>query len=82
MKTKTITSKGGNGMPEHAIVSQDEWLAARKELLKEEKEFTRLRDRLTAKCRELPWVKVETVYVFDGPNGKETLPTSLTGAAN
>ena len=79
MKTKTITSKGGNGMPEHAIVSRDEWLAARKELLKEEKEFTRLRDRLTAKCRELPWVKVETAYVFDGPNGKETLVDLFDG---
>ena len=79
MKTKTITSKGGNGMPEHAIFSRDEWLAARKELLKEEKEFTRLRDRLTAKCRELPWVKVETAYVFDGPNGKETLVDLFDG---
>jgi predicted dithiol-disulfide oxidoreductase (DUF899 family) len=65
--------------PKHAIVSQDEWLAARKELLKEEKEFTRLRDRLTAKCRELPWVKVEAVYVFDGPNGQETLADLFDG---
>lgn len=39
MNTKTKTSKGGNGVPEHAVVSQDEWLAARKELLKEEKEY-------------------------------------------
>jgi predicted dithiol-disulfide oxidoreductase (DUF899 family) len=79
MNTTTETSEAGNGMPGHAIVSRDEWLAARKELLKEEKEFTRLRDRLTAKCRELPWVKVETAYVFDGPNGKETLADLFDG---
>jgi predicted dithiol-disulfide oxidoreductase (DUF899 family) len=75
----TKTSEEVNGMAKHAIVSQDEWLAARKELLKEEKEFTRLRDRLTAKCRELPWVKVEAVYVFDGPNGQETLADLFDG---
>jgi predicted dithiol-disulfide oxidoreductase (DUF899 family) len=79
MNTKTKTSKGGNGVPEHAVVSQDEWLAARKELLKEEKEFTRLRDQLTTKCRELPWVKVEKAYAFDGPDGKETLAGLFDG---
>ena len=58
---------------QHRIVSHDEWLAARKRHLENEKEFTRLRDRLSAERRELPWVKVEKPYVFDGPNGKETL---------
>ena len=79
MNTKTKTSEWGTSTPEHAIVSQDEWLAARKDLLKEEKEFTRLRDRLTAKCRALPWVKVEKAYVFDGPHGKETLADLFDG---
>ena len=55
------------------IVSEAEWLAARKELLMKEKELSRQRDALSAKRRKLPWVKVEKEYVFDGPNGKETL---------
>ena len=57
---------------QHQTVSRDEWLAARKELLRKEKEFTRLRDQLSAERRALPWVKVEKNYVFDGPNGKVT----------
>ena len=59
--------------PKHKVVSQQEWLAARKELLAAEKEFTRQRDAISAKRRELPWVKVEKNYVFDGPNGKVSL---------
>ncbi len=55
------------------IVSQEQWLAARKELLAAEKEFTRQRDALSAKRREMPWVKVEKNYIFDGPNGKVSL---------
>ena len=61
------------------IVSQEEWLAARKQLLNREKEFTRLRDQLSAARRELPWVKVEKQYVFDGPDGKETLADLFDG---
>ena len=60
------------------IVSQAEWLELRKALLAKEKEYTRLGDRLSAEKRALPWVKVEKEYVFDGPNGKETL-ASLFG---
>lgn len=55
------------------IVSRDEWLAARKALLAEEKELTRQRDRLSAKRRELPWLRVEKDYAFEGPAGRETL---------
>jgi predicted dithiol-disulfide oxidoreductase (DUF899 family) len=55
------------------IVSQAEWHAARKELLKKEKEFSRLRDQLSEQRRELPWEKVEKAYMFDGPKGKESL---------
>jgi predicted dithiol-disulfide oxidoreductase (DUF899 family) len=58
---------------QHQIVSRNEWLAARKELLRKEKEFTHLRDQLSAERRALPWVKVEKNYVFDGPSGPETL---------
>ena len=64
---------------QHQIVSRDEWLAARKELLRKEKEFTRLRDQLSAERRALPWVKVDKTYVFDGPNGKETLADLFDG---
>ena len=58
---------------QHKIVSQKEWLAARKELLNEEKKFTRERDAISSRRRELPWVKVEKNYVFDGQNGKISL---------
>ena len=61
------------------VVSRDEWLAARKQHLKKEKEFTRLRDKLSAERRELPWVKVEKNYLFDGPGGKETLADLFDG---
>ena len=55
------------------IVSRDEWLVARKQHLIKEKELTRLRDELSAERRNLPRVKVDRRYVFDGPDGKESL---------
>src|SRR5260370_39902004 len=61
------------------VVSPAELLAARKELLKKEKEFSRLRDQLSKQRRELPWEKLEKVYVFDGPKGKETLADLFGG---
>jgi predicted dithiol-disulfide oxidoreductase (DUF899 family) len=64
---------------QHRVVSHDEWLAARKELLRKEKEFTRLRDQLTEERRALPWVKVEKDYVFDGPEGKVALAELFDG---
>jgi predicted dithiol-disulfide oxidoreductase (DUF899 family) len=63
----------------HKIVSKNEWIAARKVLLKKEKEFTALRDQLSQQRRDLPWVAVDKEYVFDGPNGKETLPDLFDG---
>src|SRR3982751_4814233 len=68
-KTSTLT----NQLDQPEVVSGAEWLVARKDLLTREKEFTRLRDELTRHRRELPWVRVEKEYLFDGPNGKETL---------
>ena len=61
------------------IVSETEWLEERRKLLVREKEFTRLGDRLSAEKRKLPWVKVEKEYVFDGPQGKETLAQLFAG---
>lgn len=55
------------------VVSHDEWLTARKELLKQEKGFTKLRDELAARRREMPWEEVQKEYVFDGLEGKRTL---------
>jgi predicted dithiol-disulfide oxidoreductase (DUF899 family) len=64
---------------EHKVVSKQEWVAARKDFLAKEKEFTRLRDELSEKRRNLPWVKVEKDYVFEGPKGKETLADLFEG---
>ena len=55
------------------VVSRDEWLAARKELLAKEKELTRRRDALNVERRMLPMVAIDKEYVFDGPDGKATL---------
>src|SRR5579864_4093669 len=68
-----------SGRPTTKVVPREEWVAARKELLKKEKEFTRLRDELSRKRRELPWEKAEKQYVFEGPNGKETLAELFDG---
>lgn len=58
---------------DHNIVSHEEWLAARKQLLADEKEFTRLRDRLSQRRRDLSWEAVDKEYIFEGPNGRSTL---------
>jgi predicted dithiol-disulfide oxidoreductase (DUF899 family) len=61
------------------IVSREEWLVARKALLAREKELTHLRDKLSAERRELPWVKVEKPYVFEGASGRQTLTELFDG---
>jgi predicted dithiol-disulfide oxidoreductase (DUF899 family) len=66
-------------MEARKIASREEWLAARQALVAEEKEFTHLRDRLSAARRALPWVKVEKEYVFDTPDGKHTLAELFDG---
>jgi len=63
----------------HAVVSREEWLAARRALLAREKEATRLRDKLNAERLALPWVKVEKSYVFDTPGGKKSLADLFAG---
>jgi predicted dithiol-disulfide oxidoreductase (DUF899 family) len=60
-------------MEAHKIVSHDAWIAARKAHLAAEKAFTRSRDALSRQRRELPWEKVDKSYMFEGPNGTETL---------
>ena len=63
----------------HKVVSKKEWLAARKALLVKEKKFTHLREQLAQQRRQLPWVKVEKEYVFEGPKGRETLSDLFDG---
>ena len=58
---------------QHRVVTSTQWLKARRALLAKEKAFTRLRDKLSKQRRELPWERVEKVYIFDGPKGKESL---------
>jgi len=61
------------------IVSPAEWLAARKQLLIKEKQLTRQSDEIDRQRRELPWVRVEKSYLFDGPEGQQTLAELFAG---
>lgn len=61
------------------IVSHDEWLSARKELLVKEKEATRARDALNAERRRLPMVEIDKDYTFEGPHGKISLLDMFDG---
>ena len=61
------------------VVSRDQWLVARKDLLTREKELTRLRDEVSQHRCELPWAKITKEYVFDGSDGKETLADLFEG---
>lgn len=58
---------------EREVVSHGEWVSRRAAFLAKEKEFTRMRDELTALRQQLPWEKVAKEYVFEGPEGKRTL---------
>jgi predicted dithiol-disulfide oxidoreductase (DUF899 family) len=66
-------------IPHPKIVSRDDWLAERKKLLTHEKEFTKHRDRINAERRRLPMVKIEKDYLFDGPNGRQSLNAVFDG---
>ena len=60
-------------MDDPQVVSRDEWLAARRQLLAKEKEFTRQRDALNAERRRLPMVAMDKEYVFEGSDGQASL---------
>jgi predicted dithiol-disulfide oxidoreductase (DUF899 family) len=66
-------------MTDHQIVTHEQWVEARKQLLAREKEFTRLRDQVSQARRELPWERVTKDYVFDGLDGRETLAELFAG---
>jgi predicted dithiol-disulfide oxidoreductase (DUF899 family) len=63
----------------HQIVQENQWINARKQLLSKEKELTRMQDEVNRLRRELPWVRVEKNYVFDTPDGKQTLAELFDG---
>lgn len=66
-------------MTSHKVVSRADWLAARKAHLANEEQFSRARDALSRERRELPWVKVDKSYLFDGPGGQESLADLFGG---
>lgn len=61
------------------VVAHEEWLQARTDLLRREKELTRLRDEIAAARRALPWERVEKDYVFQGPEGDVALSGLFAG---
>lgn len=61
------------------VVSHNDWVEARKALLVKEKEFTRLRDRISRERQELPWEEVKEDYEFEGPNGPRRLSDLFDG---
>src|SRR5687768_12611023 len=73
-KIKTV-----RGIEDHKVVSQKEWLAARVELLKAEKELTRLSDEVARKRQELPWVKIDKAYQFKTHEGNASLAELFKG---
>lgn len=73
-KIKTV-----HGIENRKVVSQKQWVAARKKLLVKEKKFSKLRDKMAAERRKLPWVKIEKDYVFNGPEGKVKLADLFCG---
>ena len=66
-------------MEQHAVVSSEEWVEARKVLLSKEKEFSRVREQLAQERRELPWEAVLKSYEFAGPDGQRTLLDLFAG---
>ena len=63
----------------HNIVGPSEWLAARQELLAEEKRLTRQMDAVTAKRQALPWVKIDEDYLFETPGGRVSFAELFRG---
>lgn len=79
MATETLENRKTSTIPKRKVVSQKEWLNARKELLAKEKAATHARDALSAERRNLPWTKIDKNYVFDTPKGKRTLVDLFKG---
>ena len=73
----------GHARDQHApIVSQQEWEAARQQLLVKEKALTRARDALAAERRRMPWMAVEKAYEFEGPRARSACSTCSRAAGS
>jgi len=79
MKTETLEPRTIASEANPKVVSEAEWLIARRDLLTREKELTRLHDEVSSHRRELPWVRINKEYIFDGSDGKETLADLFEG---
>ena len=80
MKLKEMGIETATKQIEQArVVSEEDWLIARKDLLTREKELTRLRDQVSRHRRELPWARIDKKYLFEGPDGKESLVDLFDG---
>ena len=66
-------------MTPHTTTSRDQWLDARRDLLAAEKDLTRRADEVARLRRQLPWVRVEKPYVFEGPDGRVSLAELFGG---
>lgn len=73
-KIKTV-----RGIEDHKVVSQEGWLETRMDLLKAEKELTKLSDDVARKRQELPWVKIDKEYLFEIDEGKVSLADLFKG---
>jgi predicted dithiol-disulfide oxidoreductase (DUF899 family) len=76
---KSCVFDKGATMQAHPVVSRDEWLIQRRALLAREKEAIHLRDAVNAERQALPWVKVDTQYLFESPDGRKTLGELFDG---
>jgi len=80
MSTQTSPVKTANaGFGDHSVLPKDEWLKAAKNLLDKEKEFTRMRDKLSEQRRALPWTPIEKSYKFETEAGTKSLTDLFTG---
>lgn len=79
MHDRVVGTDRGGTVNDHPVVSSEQWLTARMDLLAKEKEFTRLRDQLSRQRRELPWEAVTASYRFAGPDGVRSLPQLFDG---
>jgi predicted dithiol-disulfide oxidoreductase (DUF899 family) len=76
-----MKSKASMKVSKHGVGTREEWLAARLELLKAEKEHTRRGDELARKRQSLPWVRVQKEYRFNTEEGEASLPELFRGCS-
>jgi len=81
MKTDNTSTTGISepSSENHRVVTREEWVGERKALLAREKDLTRLRDQIARERRALPWVRIDTNYIFDAPEGRRTLAELFEG---